>query len=102
MLDMNGLKDLYSEICHSGLYKKMKHLEDCGLVKSFTSRGNAKYFFLKDEHLHRGSKGKKRFERILRHDLLTAKVFAGDFKMARVPGRKNSGTGGKGFYLSRC
>ena len=88
MLDMNGLKDLYSEICHSGLYKKMKHLEDCELVKSFTSRGNAKYFFLKDEHLHRGRKGKKRFERILKHDLLTAKVLREILKWPECRGGK--------------
>ena len=88
MLDMDGLKDLYREISPSNLYYKMKDLEDYDLVKSFTSKGKARYFFLKDYHSGHSSRGKKRFEKIIGHNLLTAKVLREILKWPECRGGK--------------
>ena len=74
LLDTNGLKDLLSEISRPNLYKKMRYLERRGIVKSLYTKENEKCFFLTEYQTKNSRREKKRLEKILKHDLLTAKV----------------------------
>ena len=88
LLDTNGLKDLLGEISRPNLYKKMRYLERHGIVKSYFTGGSEKYFFLKEYQSNNSIDGKKRFEKILKHDLLTTKVLREILKWSSCSGGK--------------
>ena len=84
LLDANGLQDLLGDISRPNLYKKMRYLERHGIVESCFTGGSEKCFFLTEYQSKNGRRGKNRFKKNLKHDLLTAKVLREFLKWPEV------------------